>query len=66
MAYLLLSQLHPPQPHAAQFVVEDVIAEGDKDSTQFTMRATHEGELRAIAPSGKGVTMTGIDTIRLS
>ena len=48
------------------FVVEDMIAEGDKVSVRFTMRGTHKGEFRGIAPSGKEVTMTGIDTIRLS
>src|ERR671938_1011819 len=49
-----------------RFVVEDMIAEGDKVSARFTMRGTHKGELRGIAPSGKEVTMTGIDMIRLS
>ena len=48
------------------FVVEDMIAEGDKVSARFTMRGTHKGELRGIAPSGREVTMTGIDMIRLS
>ena len=49
-----------------RFVVEDMIAEGDKVSVRFTMRGTHKGEFRGIAPSGKEVTMTGIDMIRLS
>ena len=49
-----------------RFVVEDMIAEGDKVSARFTMRGSHKGELRGIAPSGKEVTMTGIDMIRLS
>jgi len=49
-----------------RFVVEDIIAEGDKVSARFTMRGTHKGELRGIAPTGREVTMTGIDMIRLS
>ena len=49
-----------------RFVVEDMIAEGDKVSARFTMRGTHKGELRGIAPTGREVTMTGIDMIRLS
>jgi len=49
-----------------RFVVEEVIAEGDKVSARFTMRGTHNGELRGIAPSGREVTMTGIDMIRLA
>ncbi len=48
-----------------RFVVEDMIAEGDKVSARFTMRGTHKGELRGIVPSGREVTMTGIDMIRL-
>ena len=44
-----------------RFVVEDMIPEGDKVSARFTMRGTHKGEFRDIAPSGKEVTMTGID-----
>ena len=49
-----------------RFVVEDMIAEGDKVSARFTMRGTHKGEFRGIAPSGTEVTMTGIDMIRLA
>jgi predicted ester cyclase len=49
-----------------RFVVEEMIAEGDKVSARFTMRGTHNGELRGIAPSGKEVTMTGIDMILLA
>jgi predicted ester cyclase len=49
-----------------RFVVEDIIAEGDKVSARFTMRGTHKGELRGITPTGREVTMTGIDMIRLS
>ena len=49
-----------------RFVVEDMIAEGDKVSARFTMHGTHKGELRGIAPTGTEVTMTGIDMIRLA
>ena len=48
-----------------RFVVEEMFAEGDKVSARFTMRGTHKGELRGIAPSGRKVTMIGIDMIRL-
>ena len=49
-----------------RFIVQDMIAEGDKVSARFTMRGTHKGALQGIASSGKEVTMTGIDMIRLS
>jgi steroid delta-isomerase-like uncharacterized protein len=49
-----------------RFVVEDMIAEGDKVSARFTMRGTHKGVYQGIAPSGREVSMTGIDIIRLS
>ena len=42
-----------------RFAVEDMIAEGDKVSARFTMCGTH-------APSGREVSMTGIDMIRLA
>jgi predicted ester cyclase len=48
-----------------RFAVEDMIAEGDKVSARFTMRGTPNGELQGIAPSGREVTMSGIDIIRL-
>jgi len=49
-----------------RFIVEDMIGEGDKVSARFTMRGTHKGEFRGIAPSGTELTMMGIDMIRIS
>ena len=49
-----------------RFVVEEMIAEGDKVSVPFTMHGTHQGEFRGIAPSSTEVTMTGIDIIHLA
>ena len=49
-----------------RFVVEEMIAEGDKVSARFTMRGTHKGKFRGIAPRGTKLTMTGIDMIRLA
>jgi predicted ester cyclase len=42
------------------YTLEDLIAEGDKVVHRFTMRATHQGEIMGIPPSGKVVTVTGI------
>ncbi len=49
-----------------RFIVEDMIAEGEKVSARFTMRGTHKGEFWGVALSGTEVTMTGIDMIRLA
>jgi predicted ester cyclase len=48
------------------FVVEEMIAEGDKVSARFTMHGVHQGEFRGITPSGTEVKMTGIDMIHLA
>ncbi len=45
---------------------DDTIAVGDKVVIRWTVRATHQGELMGIAPTGKQVTITGIDIFRLS
>ena len=49
-----------------QITVDDMIAEGDKVVTRFTAHGTHQGELQGIAPTGKPVTVTGIETMRVS
>lgn len=46
--------------------IEDQIAEGDKVVTRWTMRGTHQGEFRGLAPSGKHITVTGIGIFRFS
>jgi steroid delta-isomerase-like uncharacterized protein len=48
-----------------QMTVEDVIAEGDKVVTRWTVRATHQGELMGIPPSGNRVEVTGISIDRI-
>ena len=48
-----------------QMTVEDVIAEGDKVVTRWTVRATHQGELMGISPSGNRVEVTGISIDRI-
>ncbi|MBI1928995.1 ester cyclase [Candidatus Poribacteria bacterium] len=49
-----------------QFTIEDQIAEGDKVVTRWTFRGTHKGDLMGIAPTGKRVSMTGINIQRIA
>lgn len=48
------------------FTIEDQLAEGDEVVTRWTGRGTHRGELMGIPPTGKGVTVTGIEVDRVS
>jgi steroid delta-isomerase-like uncharacterized protein len=45
--------------------IEDMIAEGDRVVTRWTVRGTHQGPFMDIAPTGKQVTVTGIDITRV-
>ncbi len=49
-----------------QRTIEDLFAEGDKVVLRFTFRGTHQGEFMGIAPTGKQVTMSGIDIFRIA
>jgi steroid delta-isomerase-like uncharacterized protein len=45
--------------------IEDIIADGDKVTCRFTARGTHHGEFMGIPPTGRDITMTGIEIFRL-
>ncbi len=45
---------------------DDVVAEGDKVLIRWTARGTHRGEFQGIAPTGKAVTVTGVDLFRIA
>lgn len=49
-----------------QMTVEDQIAEGDTVVTRWTATGTHSGELMGIPPTGKQVTVTGIEISRFA
>ncbi len=45
--------------------IEDQIAEGDKVATRLTLYGTHTGNFRGIPPTGKQVTIAGINIVRI-
>jgi steroid delta-isomerase-like uncharacterized protein len=47
-------------------IVEDMIGEGDKVVTRWTLRATHTGEFRGIPATDKRITFAGIGIFRFS
>ena len=49
-----------------QWLLEDLVAEGDKVVLLWTLRGTHRGELMGTAPTGKAVTVTGISAYRVA
>ncbi len=50
-----------------QGTIEDLFAaEGDKVVLRFTLRGTHQGEFMGVAPTGRQVTMAGIDIFRVA
>jgi ketosteroid isomerase-like protein len=52
-------------PDAAR-TVEDLVVEGDKVVARWTGRGTHQGKLGQIAPTGRQVTVTGIEIHRIA
>jgi predicted ester cyclase len=47
------------------FTVEDVVAEGDRVVFRATMRGTHQGSFRDIAPTGRSVAVAVLDIVRV-
>ncbi len=45
--------------------VEDLVAEGDRVAARFTARGIHKGAFMGLAPTGKPITMTGIEIFRI-
>ena len=47
------------------YSLEDLIAEGDKVVSRYTLRCTHQGDFMGIPPTGKQVSFTGIEIDRI-
>lgn len=45
--------------------IDDMIAEGDRVVVRWTARGTHKDYLKDIAPTGKQITITGVDIHRI-
>jgi len=48
------------------FTIEDVVAEGDKVVVRLTIRGTHKGNFRGVAPTGKSVVIDALEVFRMS
>jgi steroid delta-isomerase-like uncharacterized protein len=46
-------------------IVEDMVAEDDKVAARFTARGIHKGAFMGLPPTGKPITMTGIEIFRI-
>lgn len=46
--------------------VDDMVAEGDKVACRVTLTMTQRGAFMGIAPTGKRVTLSGIDILRIA
>jgi steroid delta-isomerase-like uncharacterized protein len=49
-----------------QVTAKDMIADGDKVVVRLTMNGTNTGEFMGLPPTGKQVTMNGIEMFRLA
>ncbi len=61
--YVLMYRSAFPDVH---LTIEDQIAEGDTVVSRWTARGTHKGELMGIPPTGKQVTVTGMNIERVA
>ena len=61
--YIAMYRAAYPDTH---FTIEDQIAEGDKVVTRWTGQGTHQGELMGVPPTGRRVTVAGIEVDRIA
>lgn len=52
--------------HDGEFTIQDQIAEEDKVVTRWVARGVQVGEFEGLLPTGKMVTITGIDLFRIA
>ena len=61
----VVSMFRSAMPDLRVFV-EDMIAEGDKVATRYTLEGTHEGELFGVPPTGQRLSVRSISVERVS
>jgi predicted ester cyclase len=46
--------------------IDELVADGDRVAVATTFTGTHSGELMGMAPTGRTVSVTGIDIVRVA
>lgn len=46
--------------------IDEIVVDGDRVAVATTFTGTHEGELMGVAPTGRSVSVTGIDIVRVA
>jgi len=46
--------------------IDELLAEGDTVTKRWTYHATHTGDLSGMPPTGKRITMSGLELFRLA
>lgn len=49
-----------------RYEVEDLVAEGDRVAVRWTATGTHRGTFMAIPPTGRAMSITGMDLFRVA
>ena len=49
----------------AKIVIEDSVSEGDTVASRWTITGTHQGDFQGVPPTGRPITMKGIDFSRV-
>jgi ketosteroid isomerase-like protein len=51
--------------HGLHVTIDDIMADADTVTARFTARGIHQGDFMGLPPTGKAITMTGIEIFRI-